>query len=232
LAIAVGLLVLISNIRKTSVLLMNILVVGHESHAAECRQKLGETHHYEIAAQPTSDSISRAEVIFDFLVEEETLKRYANLNTPVFLNTVFTTLASIKKKNPNFHTVFGFCGLPTFFNREVLELSIHSADQRTDLEKICQLLSTDFAVVDDRVGLVTPRIICMIINEAYYTVQEGTASRADIDLAMKLGTNYPFGPFEWSKKIGIENICHLLNTVYHDTHDERYKICALLKREV
>ena len=78
---------------------MNILVIGHELHAAECRQKLGVVHHYEITAQPTSDSISRAEAIFDFLVEEESLKRYANLKTPVFLNTVFTTLASIKKKN-------------------------------------------------------------------------------------------------------------------------------------
>ncbi|NOS93153.1 MAG: 3-hydroxyacyl-CoA dehydrogenase, partial [Cyclobacteriaceae bacterium] len=47
----------------------------------------------------------------------------------------------------------------------------------------------------------------------------------------KLGTNYPYGPFEWCNKIGIENVYHLLNTVYHDTHDERYKICALLKRE-
>ena len=211
---------------------MNILVVGHESQAAECRQKLGETHHYEIAAQPTSDSISWAEVIFDFLLEEDSLKRYAKLQTPVFLNIVFTTLASLKKKNPDLLTVFGFCGMPTFFNRELLEVSLRSTNQRTDLEKICQLLSTDFAVVDDRVGLVTPRIICMIINEAYYTVQEGTASRADIDLAMKLGTNYPFGPFEWCKKIGIENVYQLLNTVYHDTHDERYKICALLKREV
>jgi len=210
---------------------MNILVVGHESQAAECRQKLGETHHYQIAAQPTSDSISRAEVIFDFLLEEDSLKRYAKLQTPVFLNIVFTTLASLKKKNPDLLTVFGFCGMPTFFNRELLEVSLRSTNQRTDLEKICQLLSTDFAVVDDRVGLVTPRIICMIINEAYYTVQEGTASRADIDLAMKLGTNYPLGPFEWCNKIGIEHVYHLLDTVYNDTHDERYKICALLKRD-
>ncbi len=211
---------------------MNILVVGHELQAAECRQKLGEAHHYEITAQPTSDSISRADVIFDFLVVEESLKRYANVEKAIFLNSVFTTLVSIKKKNLDLLKVFGFCGLPTFFNREVLEVSLLSVDHRTDLEKTCQLLATDFAVVDDRVGLVTPRIICMIINEAYYTVQEGTAARADIDLAMKLGTNYPFGPFEWCKKIGIENVYNLLNTVYHDTHDERYKICALLKRSI
>ena len=71
----------------------------------------------------------------------------------------------------------------------------------------------------------------MIINEAYYTLQEGTASRADIDTAMKLGTNYPFGPFEWSKRIGIKTIVKLLDNIYADTHDERYKICPLLRSE-
>jgi 3-hydroxybutyryl-CoA dehydrogenase len=93
------------------------------------------------------------------------------------------------------------------------------------------LLQTDFVVVVDRVGLVTPRVICMIINEAFYTVQEGTASKKDIDIAMKLGTNYPLGPFEWAKKIGIENVYLVLDSVYKDTKDERYKICPLLKKE-
>ena len=80
-------------------------------------------------------------------------------------------------------------------------------------------------------GLVTPRVLGMIINEAFYTCQEGTATKADIDLAMKLGTNYPFGPFEWSGKIGLGQVYHLLEAVYADTRDERYKICPMLKKE-
>jgi 3-hydroxybutyryl-CoA dehydrogenase len=71
----------------------------------------------------------------------------------------------------------------------------------------------------------------MIINEAYYTVQEGTANRADIDQAMKLGTNYPLGPFEWCHKIGIADVYETLEAIYNDTHDERYKICSLLKHD-
>jgi 3-hydroxybutyryl-CoA dehydrogenase len=71
----------------------------------------------------------------------------------------------------------------------------------------------------------------MIINEAYYTVQEGTANRDDIDQAMKLGTNYPMGPFEWCKKIGITDVYETLEALYNDTHDERYKICSLLKHD-
>ena len=72
----------------------------------------------------------------------------------------------------------------------------------------------------------------MIINEAYFTVQEGTAEKDAIDQAMKLGTNYPHGPFEWAEMIGLENVLDLLEAVYADTRDERYKVCPLLKKEV
>ena len=75
------------------------------------------------------------------------------------------------------------------------------------------------------------RIISMIINEAYYTVMEGTATKEDIDTGMKLGTNYPMGPFEWAGKWGIANIYELLEAMYLDSKDERYKICPLLKQE-
>ena len=117
------------------------------------------------------------------------------------------------------------------FDREFVEVSVLNSDDAPALAKVCQQLGTPYLLVDDRVGLVTPRVICMIINEAYYTVQEGTASREDIDLAMKLGTNYPYGPFEWCGKLGIRNVYELLHALYEDTKDERYKISALMKKE-
>ena len=99
------------------------------------------------------------------------------------------------------------------------------------LENVCAQLKTKYLQVDDRVGMVTPRVVCMIINEAYYTVQEGTATREDIDLAMKLGTNYPYGPFEWCERIGLTSVYELLEVVYNETGDERYKISELMRRE-
>ena len=96
---------------------------------------------------------------------------------------------------------------------------------------IAQELKLNYKIVDDRVGMVTPRVICMIINEAYYTVQEGTANKNDIDTAMKLGTSYPYGPFEWASIIGLKNVYNVLAAVYDDTKDERYKICQMLKRD-
>jgi 3-hydroxybutyryl-CoA dehydrogenase len=110
-------------------------------------------------------------------------------------------------------------------------VSLRKQSDLSSLEKVCKELSTEFVVVEDRVGMATPRVICMIINEAYFTVQEGTATREDIDVAMKLGTNYPYGPFEWCEKIDIRNVYQLLQSVYQETKDERYKICSLLKEE-
>jgi 3-hydroxybutyryl-CoA dehydrogenase len=46
---------------------------------------------------------------------------------------------------------------------------------------------------------------------------------------MKLGTNYPFGPFEWCEKLGVKTVVTMLEKIYNDTKDERYKICPLLK---
>lgn len=86
--------------------------------------------------------------------------------------------------------------------------------------------------VASRIGLVTPRVIVMIINEAYFTVQEGTATKEDIDVGMKLGTNYPKGPFEWANLIGLKNIYKTLDALYEDTKEGRYKICPLLKTEM
>ncbi|MFT6112841.1 MAG: 3-hydroxybutyryl-CoA dehydrogenase [Bacteroidia bacterium] len=128
-------------------------------------------------------------------------------------------------------TIIGMNALPTFIDRPLLECcATHEIDQVVAQEKLKELgLETRF--VKSRVGLVTPRIVCMIINEAYYTVQEGTASREDIDLGMKLGTAYPKGPFEWSQEIGIDHVYETLEALYQDTKDERYKICPLLKTE-
>jgi 3-hydroxybutyryl-CoA dehydrogenase len=103
--------------------------------------------------------------------------------------------------------------------------------QYSVLEEIALQLNTKFTIVEDRIGMITPRIVCMIINEAYFASDENVASRADIDLAMKLGTNYPFGPFEWSQKIGVHQVYELLKAVSDDTGDERYKISGLLERE-
>ncbi len=217
---------------------MNILVIGTKVHLQECSNKFGETHQYTLAEhhQVAKIFFKTADAVFDFVIEENRsqMEIYNDyLKGVVFLNTSLITLAKLTKTigfQVN-RALFGFCGMPTFLNRELLEVSLRFQQDIAELQRICKALNTDFVVVDDRVGLVTPRVICMIINEAYYAIQEEIATRQDIDIAMQLGTNYPFGPFEWCERIGIRKVWQLLDSVYHDTRDERYKICPLLEKE-
>lgn len=161
----------------------------------------------------------------------EHLHHYLHLEFPVLVSAAKTQLARQLAGQTCTTPIFGFNALPTFINLALLEATCYNADQKPVLEELAAQLGWQCTWVDDRVGMVTPRIIFMIINEAYYTVQEGTAGKADIDTGMKLGTNYPYGPFEWAGLVGTKDVYELLNAVYEDTRDERYKICPLLKTE-
>ncbi len=216
---------------------MNVLVIGNEAQQAECALKFAGHAIMWAANHPKAiATFGEADVVFDFAIARapEQISTYQNHSKLVAFLDVTTQPLSAYTRSVNHQvmaTLFGFCGLPTFLNRPLLELTVRQNEDQPKLNEVCQALGTHFSVVDDRVGLVTPRVIAMIINEAYFTVQEGTASRQDIDLAMKLGTNYPYGPFEWCAKIGVSNIYHLLESLYADTTDQRYKICSLLKKE-
>jgi 3-hydroxybutyryl-CoA dehydrogenase len=84
--------------------------------------------------------------------------------------------------------------------------------------------------VEDRVALVSARVLAMIINEAAFAVMEGVASASDIDTAMKLGTNYPNGPLAWCDAIGGDIIVTILDGLYDEYREERYRACTLLRQ--
>lgn len=216
---------------------MNILIVGADENYQEAKKKLSahELTHVQELSDISKEVFSKADVVFDFISQEtpESLSFYEQKpELIVFLNTVMTSFLDLFVFiEPIENNLFGFNGLPTFFNRPILEATVPESSNKEVLVSTIKNLEWDVEVVDDRVAMATPRIICMIINEAFYTVQEGTASKEDIDQGMKLGTNYPFGPFEWCEKIGIENVFEILNSIHEDTTEERYKICPLLKKE-
>lgn len=214
---------------------MKILIIGEEENFLEFKEKFSDNHEYTFLSQLTSPRfLSEKDLVFDFIVDEnpDHFECYKNPgNTVIFLNTVKISLAELTFLNgPVGGNIYGFNGLPTFVNREFFEVSTLTNDHNV-LNQVFDSLKTEYKLVEDRVGMVTPRIIFMIINEAFYTVQEGTASRDDIDAGMKLGTNYPHGPFEWLDLIGIHHVYETLEAMYEDTKDERYKICPLLKKE-
>lgn len=214
---------------------MNIIVVGSKEQANLIKKKVKGDHTFLFSGFLSESHLEKAEVVFDFSTEEnqESMEQYANYaGITVFLNAITFNLAEQAIYQNNVECkLFGFNGHPTFIEREVLEVSMYENKNSIYLDTLLNQLGLAFEIVDDRVGMVTPRIISMIINEAFYTVMEGTATKEDIDLGMKLGTNYPMGPFEWAAKWGIRNVYEVLEALYEDTKEERYKICPLLKKE-
>jgi 3-hydroxybutyryl-CoA dehydrogenase len=77
-------------------------------------------------------------------------------------------------------------------------------------------------------GFVVARTMAVIINEAFYAWEEKTATRDDIDRAMRFGVNYPLGPFAWAKGRELV-VVRLLETLLAETSDDRYRPAATLK---
>jgi len=84
--------------------------------------------------------------------------------------------------------------------------------------------------IRDGAGGVGMRLLCMVLNEAVETLREGVASRDDIDLAMKLGTNYPHGPLQWIDILGIPTVWQTLNALWRELGEDRYRPSALLRQ--
>jgi 3-hydroxybutyryl-CoA dehydrogenase len=70
----------------------------------------------------------------------------------------------------------------------------------------------------------------MLINEAAFAVGEGSADQATIDMAMKLGANYPKGPFEWAVNLGYDKIVIMLDHLRREYGEDRYRAAPLLRR--
>jgi len=84
--------------------------------------------------------------------------------------------------------------------------------------------------IEDSPALVLPRMVGMLINEAAFAVQEGVANPDHIDLAMQLGVSYPRGPLAWAKEIGYAQVVDVLDHLYNEFKDDRYRAAYLLRR--
>lgn len=174
------------------------------------------------------DSISEIELIQDvdliFLLTgsltADALDKHVDKH--VVIHSVVDTLAD-KKLPSNYSRINAW---PGFLKRPVWEIA--SNEEKT-VDLLLKKIGWDAVFVEDAAGLVAARVISMIINEAYFALEEKVSTIKEIDLAMLLGTNYPAGPFEWKNIIGIQNIYALLQKLSET--DKRYLIAPMLEEE-
>ena len=161
------------------------------------------------------------------------LERNTPPSTPILSSSVTVSAAEQASWLQRPERLVGICAMPTFLTGQLVELAptVHtSSGAVTGAKAAIVRCGKEVAVVQDRIGMVLPRIVCMLVNEAAFNVMEGTATPQDIDTAMKLGTNYPYGPIEWAENIGVGNVVAVLEALHRDLGEERYRVCPLLRQ--
>ena len=138
----------------------------------------------------------------------------------VIINSVVHTLF---ETNSQFIRINGW---NSFLGSGLVEAAALPA-QRESAENVLAQFNKKIEWLDDIPGFITPRVVSMIINEAYLSLEENISTKQEIDTAMKLGTNYPYGPFEWAEKIGPATVRQLLEKL--NASSSRYRPSQLLK---
>lgn len=169
-----------------------------------------------------ASAYSDADAIFD-LGENSGKNDYSRFNCPVFISSTAETLSELKA-SPNMIRVNAW---PGFLENEILEVA---GDMNAKAAEVLKSLGKKYISVPDEPGFVSARVIAMIINEAFFAKGEDVSSEEDIDTAMKLGTNYPYGPFEWCRKIGTGNVYGLLKKL--SASDEKYFPAPAMEKEM
>lgn len=150
---------------------------------------------------------------------------FAHITTdPVFVCAMNSTQAQLA---PNHVRINAWNG---FWERSILEMTAGDAATMNQAKQVLDALGWTYRIVPDVPGMVSARVVSMIVNEAYFALGEGVSTREEIDTAMQLGTNYPYGPFAWAGMIGPQRILSLLNTLA--TTDKRYTPAPALIEEI
>ncbi len=206
---------------------MQVVVLGNDESKNELLQDTANSAELVWVADVESFlHYPAADAFIDLLYDNSESRKsiLRRLPAPVLINSVIYTLAETDD------TFIRINGWPTFLNGKTIEAACLQEEKKEQVEKAVRHLGKEVEWLQDVPGFVTPRVVSMIVNEAFLALEEGVSTPEEIDTAMKLGTAYPYGPFEWSKKIGLQNIATLLQTL--STTQPRYTPAPLLLHEV
>ncbi len=194
------------------------------------------------SAEITTDA-SNADLIIDSTIFPRSAKlknlkfidENCSISVPVLTSSICIPVSELTPESKYPERLIGIGLYPTVSNAKLIEIAPSKITENTILEnaeRILTSLNIQTARVPDLTGMVFPRILAMIINEAAQLYYEKIASREDIDTAMKLGTNYPFGPLQWADRIGIDLVYNILTSLKNHTGDDRYTPHPILKEMI
>lgn len=199
---------------------MRVLICGPDLLVQELKNSVGDqvliSRISSIIDLPIADLL----ICFDDNIESSSLLK-------INMNVIVDAHSDNFKSSSTSENISGLNAWPGFIARPMWEIIPGN-------QSIIKILETKLGKkclqANNELELISCRVVAMIINEAFYALGEGVSTKNEIDIAMKLGTNYPYGPFEWAEKIGVKRILSFLNKLA--ATDNRYIPAPALTEEL
>ncbi|KJS19562.1 MAG: 3-hydroxybutyryl-CoA dehydrogenase [Clostridiaceae bacterium BRH_c20a] len=191
----------------------------------------------------TSLNIKDASLVIEAIFENMEAKKeiFKELDSSCPADTIFASntsslsiseMAAVTKRPDRFIGIHFFNPAPVMELVEVIKGANTSEETINKTRSFIKSIGKTPVEVQESPGFVVNRMLVPMINEAIFILMEGVASAEDIDAAMKMGANHPIGPLALADLIGLDVCLFVMETLYNEFGDDKYRPCPLLRKMV